>query len=68
VIEKAFSESTLAGLKPKLMPTHEAEVARLRGAAIVVLQRRSSAAEVLESKRTPRRATAATKKRIGETS
>lgn len=55
VIEKAFAESILAGLKPKLMPTHEAEVARLRGAAILVLQRRSSAGEAADGKRTPKR-------------
>lgn len=41
VIEKAFAESILFGLAPPLIPTHEAEVARLRGAAILVLQRRS---------------------------
>ena len=31
---------------PKLLPTNEAEVARLRGAAILVLQRRSSAEQI----------------------
>ena len=41
VIEEAFRAASLAGLVPRLMPTHEAEVARLRGAAILVLQRRS---------------------------
>ena len=45
VIEQAFAGSVLAGLTPSLRPTHEAEVARLRGAAIVVLQRRSSLRE-----------------------
>lgn len=64
VIEKAFAESVLAGLKPKLMPTHEAEVARLRGAAILVLQRRSSASEVTEAKRMPRRAVPGKKKPV----
>jgi predicted NBD/HSP70 family sugar kinase len=54
VIERALSESSLAGQKPKLMPTHEAEVARLRGAAILVLQRRSSAGEAAGIKRMPR--------------
>ena len=68
VIEKSFSESTLAGLRPKLIPTHEAEVARLRGAAIVVLQRRSSAGEAVEIKRKPRQVAAATKKRTARTS
>jgi predicted NBD/HSP70 family sugar kinase len=41
VIVASFAASTLAGVKPRLVPTHETEVARLRGAAIVVLQRRS---------------------------
>jgi predicted NBD/HSP70 family sugar kinase len=68
VIEKSFAESALAGLRPKLMPTHEPEVARLRGAAIVVLQRRSSAPDSNETKRVPRRAAAATKKRAAKTS
>jgi predicted NBD/HSP70 family sugar kinase len=66
IIEKSFAESALAGLRPKLMPTHEPEVARLRGAAIVVLQRRSSAPELNENKRVPRRATAASKKRAAK--
>jgi predicted NBD/HSP70 family sugar kinase len=48
IIEKAFSESALAGVRPKLVPTHEAEVARLRGAAILVLQRRSSMASTVD--------------------
>jgi hypothetical protein len=54
IIEKQLSTSTLAGLKPKLLPTHEAEVARLRGAGILVLQRRSTAAEPSDSKRAAR--------------
>jgi predicted NBD/HSP70 family sugar kinase len=45
VIERSFAESALADVQPKILPTHEAEVANLRGAAILVLQRRSSAAE-----------------------
>jgi predicted NBD/HSP70 family sugar kinase len=56
VIEKAFAESILSGLQPRLMPTHEAEVARLRGAAILVLQRRSSAGETTDGKQTPKQA------------
>jgi predicted NBD/HSP70 family sugar kinase len=56
VIEKALSDSSLAGIKPRLKATHEAEIARLRGAAILVLQRRSSAGEASDAKRTPRRA------------
>jgi len=55
VVEKSFAESALAGIRPKLMPSHEPEVARLRGAAIVVLQRLSSAPEAMGGKRVPRR-------------
>jgi predicted NBD/HSP70 family sugar kinase len=55
VIEDAFSKVALAGLKPRLAPIHEAEVARLRGAAILVLLRRSSQGEVKPLKREPRR-------------
>jgi len=64
VIEKTLSESSLVGLKPRLMPTHEAEVARLRGAAILVLQRRSSAGEATGTNRVPRRAVAEKKKQV----
>jgi transcriptional regulator of PTS gene len=45
VIERSFAESALDDVRPKILPTHEAEVANLRGAAILVLQRRSSAME-----------------------
>lgn len=48
VIERSFAESTLADVRPKILPTHEAEVANLRGAAILVLQRRSSAMEAIK--------------------
>ncbi len=65
VIEKTFAESILAGLKPKLMPTHETEVARLRGAAILVLQRRSSAGEAADGKRIPKRPVAGKKQAKG---
>jgi predicted NBD/HSP70 family sugar kinase len=63
IIEKAFAQSKLAGLGPKIMPAHEPEVARLRGAAIVVLQRRSSAAELMETERKSRRTTATSRGR-----
>jgi predicted NBD/HSP70 family sugar kinase len=42
IIEEQIAELTLAGSPPRLMPTHEGEVARLRGAAALVLQERSS--------------------------
>jgi predicted NBD/HSP70 family sugar kinase len=63
VIEEAFSNAVLAGLKPRLTPIHEAEVARLRGAAILVLLRRSSQGEVKVLKREPRRIASGQKKR-----
>jgi predicted NBD/HSP70 family sugar kinase len=63
VVEEAFSKVVLAGLKPRLTPIHEAEVARLRGAAILVLLRRSSQGEVKLSKREPRRIASGQKKR-----
>jgi predicted NBD/HSP70 family sugar kinase len=39
IIEKELKELTLAGRPPSLRPTHEGEVARLRGAAALLLQR-----------------------------
>jgi predicted NBD/HSP70 family sugar kinase len=51
VVEGKLSERALASLTPRLLPTHEAEVARLRGAAILVLQRRSGAEENLNGTR-----------------
>jgi len=58
VIEAQIAQLTLAGLPPRLMPTHEGEVARLRGAAALVLQQRSSqeaSHEPLRSAETRRR-------------
>jgi predicted NBD/HSP70 family sugar kinase len=63
VIERSFAASTLADVRPKIMATHEAEVARLRGAAILVLQRRSSAAEMAKGKRVSRPVPAKAKRR-----
>jgi predicted NBD/HSP70 family sugar kinase len=51
IIHRRLLERALASLTPRLLPTHEAEVARLRGAAILVLQRRSSAEENLSGDR-----------------
>jgi predicted NBD/HSP70 family sugar kinase len=67
VIEAAFSSVILAGLRPRLMPIHEAEVARLRGAAILVLLRRSSQGEARTTKREPKRPVAMKKKRLLKT-
>lgn len=41
IIEKELSEFSLAGTQPRLQPTHDGEVARLRGAAALLLQRHS---------------------------
>jgi predicted NBD/HSP70 family sugar kinase len=41
IIEKELAASTLAGKPPRLQPTHEGEIARLRGAAALLLQRHS---------------------------
>ncbi len=40
VIEKEAANQTLAGSPPLIRPTHEGEIARLRGAAALVFQRR----------------------------
>src|SRR5581483_1277550 len=39
VIKKQVAELTLAGNPPLIRPTHESEIARLRGAAALVFQR-----------------------------
>jgi predicted NBD/HSP70 family sugar kinase len=39
-IEKAAAELTLAGAPPQILPTHDGDIARLRGAAALVFQRR----------------------------
>jgi predicted NBD/HSP70 family sugar kinase len=40
VIEKEVADRPLAGTPPRILPTHEGEIARLRGAAALVFQRR----------------------------
>lgn len=40
VIEKEAAELSLAGAPPKILPTHDGDIARLRGAAALVFQRR----------------------------
>lgn len=50
MIQNAFTGSALPGIMPRLMPTYETEVAELRGAAILVLQRRSSQSESIGAK------------------
>ena len=39
VIEKEVADLTLAGSSPVIRPSHEGEIARLRGAAALVFQR-----------------------------
>jgi len=41
IIEKEAKALTLAGTTPRILPTHEGEIARLRGAAALVFQRRT---------------------------
>jgi len=41
IIEKEANALTLAGTAPRILPTHEGEIARLRGAAALVFQRRT---------------------------
>jgi predicted NBD/HSP70 family sugar kinase len=40
IIEREVADLTLAGDPPRILPTHEGEIARLRGAAALVFQRR----------------------------
>lgn len=40
IIEKEAAELALAGSPPRVLPTHDGELARLRGAAALVFQRR----------------------------
>jgi predicted NBD/HSP70 family sugar kinase len=40
VIEKEAAQLTLAGAPPQILPTHDGDLARLRGAAALVFQRR----------------------------
>jgi predicted NBD/HSP70 family sugar kinase len=40
LIEKEVAEQTLVGTPPRILPTHDGDVARLRGAAALVFQRR----------------------------
>jgi predicted NBD/HSP70 family sugar kinase len=42
IIEAELAASALVGKPPRLIPTHEGDVARLRGAAALLLQRRST--------------------------
>jgi predicted NBD/HSP70 family sugar kinase len=50
VIEKEAVDRTLAGTPPRILPTHEGEIARLRGAAALVFQRRPVRKQMQELK------------------
>jgi predicted NBD/HSP70 family sugar kinase len=41
LIEQEAAKDVLGGALPQILPTHEGEIARLRGAAALVFQRRS---------------------------
>ena len=42
VIEKEVADQTLVGTAPRILPTHDGDVARLRGAAALVFLRRTT--------------------------
>ncbi|MFZ1014086.1 MAG: hypothetical protein WAN28_12140, partial [Terracidiphilus sp.] len=42
LIEKEVAQQTLEGTPPRVLPTHDGDVARLRGAAALVFQRRAT--------------------------
>ena len=45
LIEKEVAEQTLVGTPPRILPTHDGDVTRLRGAAALAFQRRAERAE-----------------------
>jgi predicted NBD/HSP70 family sugar kinase len=54
VIAKEATELTLGGALPQILPTHEGEIARLRGAAALVFQRGAAREQPLQADRRPR--------------
>jgi predicted NBD/HSP70 family sugar kinase len=50
-IENEAAKLTLGGALPRILPTHEGEIARLRGAAALVFQRRSGREQLQETDR-----------------
>lgn len=60
-IEEEASKNTLGGTFPKILPTHEGEIARLRGAAALLFQRGTVSAQFGES----RSKAAASRKSVG---
>lgn len=59
VIEKEAAASVMAGAPPRILPTHEGEFARLRGAASLVFQRGTGREQAQGILRKPSSATAA---------
>jgi predicted NBD/HSP70 family sugar kinase len=52
-IKKEAAKFTLGGAFPRILPTHEGELARLRGAATLVFQRKSGRGQQVETNREP---------------
>jgi hypothetical protein len=48
IIEREAANFTVAGTKPQILPAHEGEIARLRGAAALVFQRHWPDRDALE--------------------
>jgi predicted NBD/HSP70 family sugar kinase len=53
VLEKELADQTLAGTGPRILPTHDGDVARLRGAAALVFLRRSPGDAKISAQRKP---------------
>ena len=51
IIENEVAKYALGGALPQILPTHDGEIARLRGAAALVLQRRSEPEQLHEPDR-----------------
>lgn len=49
IIEREAAKLTLAGLPPRILPNHEVEIAWLRGAAALMLQRRHILSPIQEA-------------------
>lgn len=58
-IEKEAAEQALDGALPRILPTHEGEIARLRGAAALVFQRRGTREQAPEAEQKTQQANVA---------
>jgi predicted NBD/HSP70 family sugar kinase len=54
ILEKEVASLALAGTPPRIIPTHEGEIARLRGAAALVFQRQFTRTPHAAAHKTPR--------------